>query len=277
MFKRMCVILALCLHTLTWGGGVVSKERNLLQGFMQARFKLSTSSSTSIFDALRKFSPIKYQQGGVGQEQNVEPVPPIPPEPPVPPDRTYEIGEFAEGGVVIWVTDDKKHGLVASIVNLGSPAYTLTWGLTHVLTNATNNEPLPSSYTNLIPKENYSGYQNQQIIEAINGWESNYPAFAACKNYSITIAGKTYDDWFLPTSTELQQISDQREIVSTVSIAKGGQALFTNTTDPGGSIYWSSREFENYSTYAWLLNFFNGFQTNNFKGNPCAVRCVRAF
>ena len=120
---------------------------------MQASFKLSASSSTSIFDALRKFSPIKYQQGGVGQEQNVEPVPP---------DRIYEIGEFAEGGVVIWLTDDKKHGLVASIVNLGSPAYTLAWGPIGVTTGAINNKPLPIVYTKLIPKENYSGYQNQK-------------------------------------------------------------------------------------------------------------------
>jgi len=276
MFKRMCVILTLCLHTITWGG-VTSKERNLLHGFMQVSFKLSASSSTSIFDALRKFSPIKYQQGGVGQEQNIEPVPPIPPEPPVPPDRIYEIGEFAEGGVVIWVTDDKKHGLVVSIVNLGSPAYTLTWGPQGVQTGATNNEPLPTVYTNLIPKENYSGYQNQKIIENISNWETNYLAFAACKNYSYTIDGKTYDGWFLPTLTELQQIYLLRNMVSQVSVSKGGQALFSNTSDPGASVYWSSREAENYSTLAWNLYFFVALQSANPKVLPFAVRCVRAF
>ena len=108
---------------------------------MQTIFKISASVSTSVFDALRKFSPIKYQQGGVGQEQNIEPVPPEPPIPPIPPSKEYKIGDFAEGGVVIWVTDDKKHGLVASINNLGpttgSDAYTLTWGPTGT-TNGVN-------------------------------------------------------------------------------------------------------------------------------------------
>ena len=274
MFKRICVILALCLHTLTWGG-VASKERNLLHSFMQASFKLSASSSTRVFDALRKFSPIKYQQGGVGQEQNIEPMPP---------NITYEIGDIAQGGVVIWVTDDKKHGLVVSIINLGPTqgreAYTLAWGSQVIRTEATNNKPLPRVYTKPIPEENYSGYENQQIIEGIPNWQSSYPAFAACKNYSITIGDKTYNDWFLPSIKELQQIWDQREIVNEkVKNIQGGRELFLSTGDPGRSVYWSSSELEGSSDSAWDLYFLTGFQFNPFlnKGRPYAVRCVRAF
>ena len=239
MFKRICVILALCFHTLTWGG-VASKESSLLHSFMQSSFKLSASSSTSIFDALRKFSPIKYQQGGVGQEQNIEPMPP---------NITYEIGDIAEGGVVIWVTDDKKHGLVVSIINLGptagNEAYTLRWG-PDGQTGATNDDPLPTVYTlGKSPKENYSGYENQQIIERIPNWRSSYPAFAACKNYSITIGDKTYNDWFLPSIKELQQIYLQRFVVNQrVKTIQGGRGLFLSSNDPAGGEYWSSCEFD---------------------------------
>jgi hypothetical protein len=231
---------------------------------MPTSFRVSASDSTSIFDALRKFSPIKYQQGGVGQEQK----------PPVPPDRTYEIGDVAEGGIVIWVTDDKKHGLVVSINNLG-PA---TWGPTDVETGATNDDPLPTSYTKPDPKANYSGYQNQEKIEAITGWQNNYPAFKACADYSITINGKKYDDWFLPSLTELRQIYNQRGVVNQkVATIQGGQVLFLKQNDPGFGFYWSSRESEEFSSFAWALFFFNGFQDVYYKFNPYAVRCVRAF
>ena len=183
---------------------------------------------------------------------------------------------------MIWVTDDEKHGLVVSIINLGptqgDKPYTLRWGPTTVTTGAINNAPLPTDYTNPSPKENYSGYQNQKIIERITDWETNYPAFAACKNYSYTMDGKTYNDWFLPSLTELQQIYAQRAIVNEkVVTIPGGQSLFLSTGDPGGSFYWSSRQYENYSNIAWDLDFFTGSQGYNGKDSPSAVRCVRAF
>jgi hypothetical protein len=183
---------------------------------------------------------------------------------------------------VIWVTDDKKHGLVVSIINLGptqgDKPYTLRWGPTTVTTGAINNAPLPTDYTNPSPKENYSGYENQKIIERITDWETNYPAFAACKDYSITIGDKTYNDWFLPTLTELQQIYAQRAIVNDeVDNIEGGQALFTNETDPAGSFYWSSLEGEGTSPDAWSLGFLFGIQSSALKFIRSAVRCVRAF
>jgi hypothetical protein len=68
-----------------------------------------------------------------------------------------------------------------------------------------------------------------------------------------------------------------REIINEVSIAKGGDAMLTDLNTPLLLPYWSSRESENTSNDAWGLNFFNGFQLSYLKGNPYAVRCVRAF
>jgi hypothetical protein len=137
-----------------WVG--VAFRDTLLQYLMPTSFRVSASDSTSIFDALRKVSAIKYQQGGVGQEQTV------------PPEGTYEIGDVAEGGIVIWVTDDKKHGLVVSIVNLGPTtgleAYTLRWG-PNVITEATDDPLLKRYKPGTTPQENYSGYKNQQTIQ----------------------------------------------------------------------------------------------------------------
>jgi hypothetical protein len=75
----------------------------------------------------------------------------------------------------------------------------------------------------------------------------------------------------------LQQIYENRAVVSQVSVVNGGNALFSELADPGKSAYWSSREDENNSFEAWLLEFFNGLQSNESEGLSYAVRCVRAF
>ena len=271
MFKRL-FILALTLHSLTCSGVETtslnaSKALAILSNFTSLfkPVKLSFAANASNLNKALSKSTRVYPQVGSA-------VPPTPVKL-----GDYVVGEFKQGGVVIWVTEDGEHGLVASIVNLGPTtgpdAYTLTWGPTSKTTGAKNNNQLPLTYTpGTTPKENYSGYQNQQIIEAITDWESNYPAFAACKNYSITIEGKTYDDWFLPTSTELQQIYNQRLNVNRVSQANGGEPL---DTPVGG--YWSSREYQYYSDRAWFLDSLWGDQNARVKDLPYAVRCVRAF
>jgi hypothetical protein len=182
----------------------------------------------------------------------------------------YNIGDFAEGGVVIWVTQDGQHGLVAAISDVtGSP---LAWGPSGTTTGATNNDPLPSSTPNAPYGQYYPGYLNQQIIEGIANWQNDYPAFQACANYSITINGKTYDDWFLPSSRELSLMYVAQGVINQVSQAQGGQALVSGFTD----FYWSSRE--NVANDAWFLSFADGasgvFSKNNATGG---VRCVRAF
>jgi hypothetical protein len=222
-------------------------------------------SAQGVFSQMQTlFSPIKYFPRDIKK--------------PIPPDRTYEIGEFAEGGVVIWVTDDKKHGLVVSKDNLettpGSNIYTFAWAILNNTTGAIYNEPLPTVYTNPIPNKNYSGYQNQEKIEAQNSWTTNYPAFVACKNYSIIIDGKTYNDWFLPTKTELEQIFEQKDMINQVSEKNQGSALFQQYSDPS-QYYWSS--FENGDSNAQIFDFSNGQSYGSVKNYPYAVRCVRAF
>jgi len=58
------------------------------------------SEGEEIIKALGLYSNVKYQQGVTGAPK-------------------YQIGDFAQGGVVIWVTHDGEHGLVAAIEDLG--------------------------------------------------------------------------------------------------------------------------------------------------------------
>jgi hypothetical protein len=98
---------------------------------------------------------------------------------------------------------------------------------------------------------------------------TNFPAFQAAANYTKTIGGQTYEDWWLPSSTELSLMYTIRAKINEVSTANGGTALRTD------KVYWSSQGID--PNRAWYFDFFSGAQYFNSKFDVCAVRCVRAF
>jgi hypothetical protein len=221
-------------------------------------------SSSSVLQALGKFLPVNYQKG-----INTSALSGCP----------YHLGDFAQGGVIIFLTHDGMHGLVAAIED-ASPPQGVIWSTVNDPTNANKFYPLPYSTPSAPYSQYYAGSENQQKIQQIPGWEITYPAFKEAAYYTKTVNGITYDDWFLPSSSELSLMFAMREIINQVSLANNGDALlnveFTGANFPA-SIYWSSREVESNSTYAWALGFFLGIQINGNEDNPCAVRCVRAF
>lgn len=87
-------------------------------------------------------------------------------------------------------------------------------------------------------------------------------AAALCVEYSITVDDIVYEDWFLPSKDELNQMY-----------------LHLKLKDLGGfqdSYYWSSSE--NTRLIAWLQGYNDGLQyANLFRFNSIKVRPVRAF
>ena len=85
--------------------------------------------------------------------------------------------------------------------------------------------------------------------------------FAAkvCADYSLTRDGVTFDDWYLPSKSELNLLYLQRNVVGDFN--RG---------------YWSSTEVD--SVRAWLQYFNDGFQFSysgkNYSGY---IRAIRAF
>jgi len=71
--------------------------------------------------------------------------------------------------------------------------------------------------------------------------------------------GGGYDDWYLPSKEELNQLYLNRSAV-------GGFA---------SGVYWSSSEINAYG--AWIQGFVSGNQNYNFKNVEWRVRPVRAF
>ena len=85
-------------------------------------------------------------------------------------------------------------------------------------------------------------------------------AAVACVDYSITIGGVVYDDWFLPSKDELNLIYENLKLQSIGTF---------------GNSYWSSSEYS--SNDAWYQNFNSGNQYSSNRSNSRYVRPIRAF
>jgi hypothetical protein len=159
----------------------------------------------------------------------------------------HYIGESYGGGIVFYVYDNGQHGLIAATADQNGGA-TIRW--------------YGGSYTNTRARGDGigAGLKNTAIIIANQG-PVDGAAFAAtvCNEYSITVAGVTYGDWYLPSKHELNLLYLKKALV-------GG---FAN------SYYWSSTEVDNFSAWFQIFNF--GAEGYRDKGITSYVRAVRAF
>ncbi|MFP4267888.1 MAG: InlB B-repeat-containing protein [Spirochaetaceae bacterium] len=82
-----------------------------------------------------------------------------------------------------------------------------------------------------------------------------------CLEYVVTHNGKTYDDWFLPSKEELEEID--------LKLHQAGDGGFED------AYYKSSSEYS--TSHAWSHNFATtGSDTIRYKYEHCRVRAVRA-
>ena len=105
------------------------------------------------------------------------------------------------------------------------------------------------------------GTGQQNTLDIIGGDVLSDKAADECANYSIVNGGVTYDDWFLPSKNELNQM-----YMNLKANGVGGFDIHD---------YWSSSETD--AWYAWSQGFYYGSQNYNSKFQPYRVRAVRAF
>jgi hypothetical protein len=160
---------------------------------------------------------------------------------------THAIGDSFGGGIVFFVYDGGQHGLIAATADQSTR---MRW--------------YGGSYTNIRARADGigAGLKNTAIIIANQGpVDGNAFAATVCNEYSVTVDGVTYGDWYLPSRHELNLLYIERAAV-------GG---FDET-----NYYWSSTESDN--NLAWELDFLDdGYQTDSNKGGTFCVRAVRAF
>ena len=103
-----------------------------------------------------------------------------------------------------------------------------------------------------------SGLSNTYKLLSSASDNLRFPASQACADYGNNT---DYDDWFLPSKDELNEIYENRDALGT-----------TFKTDDK---YWSSSQYSSY--YAWTQLYDNGGQYNSDFTTDYYVRPVRAF
>ena len=170
---------------------------------------------------------------------------------------TYEVGDFAQGGVVFYVDETGQHGLVVAKNDLpGIVWFAGTYGKTRADGNGI-----------------YAGAANNVIIIAAHlalGDNGSPYAAATCNELQITEGTTTYSDWYLPTPAELQLLGANYIIVDATATANGGTNLLN-------SPYWSSKEFSNTDANAVVITPGGTTVIQVNKAATFEVRAVRRF
>ncbi len=159
---------------------------------------------------------------------------------------THVIGDSYGGGIVFYVYDGGQHGLIAA------PSDQSPEGIRWYGGSNTNTRARADGIG--------AGLKNTAIIIANQGpVDGNDFAATTCNEYSVTVGGVTYGDWYLPSIYELNLLYTQKSIVGGFS----------------GVVYWSSTE--NTDNTAWFWHFGTGGHLFTGKSNTYNVRAIRAF
>jgi len=161
---------------------------------------------------------------------------------------SHTIGESYQGGIIFWLDATGQHGLIAATADQSTG---IRWY------NGTNRR------TGTSGDGLYTGAMNTAVIVATQMADSQSGNFAAkvCADYSVTVGGVTYGDWYLPSKYELNLLYLQKTVVGGFSSSK----------------YWSSSEYNDSSSYAGYFNFFTASTGDDNKSYTFYVRAVRAF
>jgi len=157
---------------------------------------------------------------------------------------TFSIGQSYQGGIIFYIDNTGKHGLIAAATDQSSGA---EWGCMSL-----------TSRIGGTSEEIGTGQANTSRI--VNGCNEAGIAARLCDD--LVLNG--YSDWFLPSLKEMDKMYLSRNVV-------GG---FANKP------YWNSTEDNTYNpNCAWCQDFgfdYSHISTNN-KNIACYVRAVRAF
>ncbi len=89
---------------------------------------------------------------------------------------------------------------------------------------------------------------------------------------AINLGG--YNDWRLPIRRELRSLADYSKSMGCIKPAPAIVDVFISTVQTD-DWYWSATDYEENTTAAWAIFFYNGYLGWNSKDRTGYVRCVR--
>lgn len=167
----------------------------------------------------------------------------------------HEVGDYKFGGVVFWVNQTGDEGYVCSVVDQ-------TTGIQWYNGSNGNTSARDTSLG--------AGQSNTSSIVSFQG-NGSYAA-QLCNDLELN----GYDDWFLPSIGELEEMYNNKEIINATSVQNSGNVF--DETGVGQSGYWSSTESTN--SQAIIIRFSDGYYDlqGAYKSlNYFNVRAVRAW
>jgi hypothetical protein len=158
-----------------------------------------------------------------------------------------EIGSYYAGGIVFYIDQTGKHGLVCTLSDQSSAA---EWGCYGTSLDGADGTSI--------------GTGGQNTLDIVSGCYTVGTAAHLC--YNLNFNG--FDDWFLPSLDELSFMYHNKNAINEVALTNGGEALFED-------YYWSSSEYSSWQ--AWPFIFTDGNSGTIEKNIKARVRAVRAF
>ena len=170
-----------------------------------------------------------------------------------------QVGDLLQGGVVYYVAptptdldgDGKVDiGLICAVEDQSTAIEWILGGASQTNANGNTLEAIGKGQTNTTAMMNQAGYTGG--------------AAQVAEDYSVTDNGVTYNDWFLPSLEELNEMYSQK---NSIEAAAG--------VTPFGTHYWSSSEHN--SSKAKSVDMSSGSDSNTNKNTPYRVRAIRTF
>lgn len=143
-------------------------------------------------------------------------------------------------GIVLYASED-----IVYLISVEESSQ--KWSTESVTTNAT---------------DCYYGLKNMETIQAIEGWETKYPAFKWCADLG--------EGWYLPAYYELRDIYNAKNTLNEALSANGYTTLILSD-----SWYWSSTESS--SGNAYDCTFSSGSYSNSSKSDLDKVHAIYRF
>jgi hypothetical protein len=178
-----------------------------------------------------------------------------------------KVGDLRDGGIVFWLDDTGKHGLVCALKDYEARVKWATEGCT------VDFESVPN--VNIDPPSG-DGAEFGDGLTNTNGMLVDCPAGDSSTITSAAQAARTLgSEWFLPSIKELKQIYNEKDVLT-------GKGSFEDLVNDGSGNYWSSTEkyYTRSQGAAWVLHFKDGTYKEFYYNpgvTPARVRAVKAF